>query len=143
LAIEGTDPVIKRGLTPTQRFIVTVFGLMVVAGGLSVFGLLALNANQAAPGSSTPNPNCTRQLAGPASSNDPAARNQAYLDADYAGCQSLGMSESAAVAFLNGKGLAVRIASRDGQDFMLTADYSDSRVNLTVMRSVVTKYNVG
>ena len=40
-------------------------------------------------------------------------------------------------------GRPVMIASRDGEDFMLTADYSDARVNLTIVRSVVTKYNVG
>ena len=149
-AAKGTTPAqtelttsTKKGLTPTQRFIVIVFGLMVVGGGLSAFGLLALNSQMAAPGSSTPNPNCTRQLAAPTSDGTQGSHTQVYLDSDYAGCQSLGMSESAAVAFLRSKGLVVRIASRDGEDFMLTADYSESRVNLTIVHSVVTKYTVG
>ena len=132
----------QRGLTPTQKFILGVFGAMVVAGVLSVVALTVVNNQRVAPGASTPNSHCTRQLAAP-SGDGSTGHSQNYLDTDFYGCQTLGMSESAGVAYLESKDIRVRIASRDGEDFMLTADYSESRVNLTIVRSIITDYNVG
>jgi hypothetical protein len=132
----------KPGLTPTQKFILTVFGAMVVASVLSIIALAAVNSQQAAPGSSTPNSHCTRQLAAPTTDGS-KSHSQTYLDTDYLGCQTIGMSESAGIAFLASKNIVTRISNRDGIEFPLTADYSESRVNLTVTRSVITAYNVG
>ena len=132
----------QRGLTPTQKFILGVFGAMAVASVLSLIALAAVNGQRVAPGSSTPNPQCTRELAAP-SSDTSAGKSQTYLDTDFYGCQSLGMSESAGIAFLESKNIRVRIASRDGEDFMLTTDYSESRVSLTINRSIITDYAVG
>jgi len=132
----------QRGLTPTQKFILGVFGAMVVAGVLSLVALTVVNNQRVAPGAATPNSHCTRQLAAP-QSDESSGKSQTYLDTDFYGCQTLGMSESAGVAYLESKNLSVRIASRDGEDFMLTEDYSESRVNLTIIRSIITDYNVG
>lgn len=132
----------KGGLTPTQKFILGVFGAMVVASVLSIIALAAVNSQQAAPGSSTPNSHCTRQLAAPTTDGS-KSHSQTYLDTDYLGCQTIGMSESAGIAFLTSKNIVTRISNRDGIEFPLTADYSESRVNLTITGSIITDYNVG
>ena len=55
----------------------------------------------------------------------------------------VGLTEAEATKVAMGNGWAVRIAMRDGQEFMLTTDYSDNRVNLTVTNGVVTGITVG
>jgi hypothetical protein len=55
----------------------------------------------------------------------------------------VGLSEAEATKVATGNGWTVRIAMRDGKDFMLTTDYSDTRVNLTVTNGVVTGITVG
>jgi hypothetical protein len=55
----------------------------------------------------------------------------------------VGLTESEATAAAKDNGWIVRIASRDGKDFMLTTDYVTNRVNLTIKKSVVTSVDVG
>lgn len=52
-------------------------------------------------------------------------------------CQVMGMSETAAIAFIEEQGRSWRIASRDGEGFALTEDYTDSRVNLELYYHIV------
>lgn len=63
---------------------------------------------------------------------------------DDAAAQTLvGLSEEEAMKVATGNGWAVRIAMRDGEGFMLTADYRQDRVNLTIANGVVTAVTVG
>jgi hypothetical protein len=57
--------------------------------------------------------------------------------------QLVGLTESEATKVATGNGWTIRIAMRDGESFMLTTDYSDSRVNLTIENGVVTAVSVG
>ncbi len=55
----------------------------------------------------------------------------------------IGLTEGEAVKVAEGKGWAVRVAERDGEQLMLTADFVPMRVNLTVTRDKVTAVSVG
>ena len=140
---EGSANPSSKGLTKTQKFILGVFGVMVVASVLSVVGLSVLNGQQHATGSTTPKADCTRLVVGAKPSSGGPAYTKSYVDSDFYGCETLGMKEDVAKALLSFHKVQVRIASRDGINFPLTADYSDGRVNLGVTNSVITSYNVG
>ena len=55
----------------------------------------------------------------------------------------IGMSESDAVAASEAEGYVARVVARDGEYFMVTEDYSVSRINLVVVNDVVTEATVG
>lgn len=55
----------------------------------------------------------------------------------------VGLTEDEATKMAQEKGWTIRVAARDGEQFMLTADYSLSRVNITVVASLVTEVTVG
>jgi hypothetical protein len=57
--------------------------------------------------------------------------------------QLLGLPESEATKVAMANGWQVRIAARDGEFFMLTQDYADNRVNLSVKRGKVIAITVG
>ncbi len=57
--------------------------------------------------------------------------------------QLVGLSEGEATKVASGNGWTIRIAMRDGESFMLTTDYQDNRVNLTIENGVVTAVTVG
>ena len=52
-------------------------------------------------------------------------------------CQVMGMSETAAISFIEGKQRSWRIAARDGEGFALTEDYSETRINLSIYYHIV------
>jgi hypothetical protein len=55
----------------------------------------------------------------------------------------VGLSEAEATKVATGKKWLVRIAKRDGEDFMLTMDYVTNRVNFTVVAGVVASVSIG
>lgn len=55
----------------------------------------------------------------------------------------VGLTEQEARKVAEGNGWVVRIAMRDGEAFQLTADYSDTRVNFTVLKGEVTSVVIG
>jgi hypothetical protein len=55
----------------------------------------------------------------------------------------VGMTEVAAVKAAEKAGMQVRVAMRDGESFMQTMDYSDSRLNIVVENGVVTSAGIG
>lgn len=57
--------------------------------------------------------------------------------------QLLGLPESEATKVAMANGWVVRIAARDGEFFMLTQDYRENRVNLSVKRGKVIAITVG
>ena len=55
----------------------------------------------------------------------------------------VGLTEDEATKTAQENGWTIRVAARDGEQFMLTTDYSFSRVNITVVASLVTEVTVG
>ncbi len=55
----------------------------------------------------------------------------------------IGLSEDEATKVATGRGWTVRIAERDGEQFMLTLDFQTNRVNLTITKGRVTAVTVG
>ena len=56
-------------------------------------------------------------------------------------CQVLGMTKDAAINFIEDQDITWRIASEDGEGFMLTEDYTDSRINLDLVLGLVVGAN--
>jgi hypothetical protein len=54
-----------------------------------------------------------------------------------------GLREEAATAALNDAGFEVRVVERDGEQFQMTMDYRDNRVNLAITNGVVTSATIG
>ena len=55
----------------------------------------------------------------------------------------IGMSESDAIAAIEAEGYVARVVARDGEYFMVTEDYSVTRINLVVVDDTVTEATVG
>lgn len=55
----------------------------------------------------------------------------------------IGMSESEAIAAIEAEGYVARVVARDGEYFMVTEDYSVTRINLVVVDDRVTEATVG
>ena len=55
----------------------------------------------------------------------------------------VGLAEDDAVKSAEGRGWTVRIAERDGEQFMLTLDFQTNRVNLSITKGRVTAVTVG
>lgn len=55
----------------------------------------------------------------------------------------IGMSESEAIAAIEAEGYVARVVARDGEYFMVTEDYSVTRINLVVVDDTVTEATVG
>ena len=55
----------------------------------------------------------------------------------------IGLTEAAAVDEAESGGWVVRVVARDGENYLVTQDYSLSRVNLTVVGGIVTSVSVG
>jgi len=52
-------------------------------------------------------------------------------------------NEKFAIAYIESKKIAFRIASRDGKNFPLTMDYRPNRINLNIVKGKVKGFNVG
>jgi len=57
--------------------------------------------------------------------------------------QLVSMSELAAEVCAAANSWAYRVAARDGEDFMLTQDYSNTRVTVSIRSGTITKVDVG
>jgi hypothetical protein len=55
----------------------------------------------------------------------------------------VGLNEDEAVKIIEGNGWTYRIGSRDGEQFMLTEDYSTSRLTLGIEKSIVVTATIG
>ena len=55
----------------------------------------------------------------------------------------IGLTEDEASKVAIGRGWTMRVASVDGKDNMLTADYSYTRVNVVIVNGVVTAVAIG
>jgi hypothetical protein len=55
----------------------------------------------------------------------------------------VGLSEDEAVKVIASRGWTSRVGSRDGEDFMLTTDYSETRLTLSIEEGAVTNAAIG
>lgn len=55
---------------------------------------------------------------------------------------AIGMNEAEGVKALQEAGWTVRIVQRDGESFIITADYSTYRANLTIQENIITKAEI-
>jgi hypothetical protein len=55
----------------------------------------------------------------------------------------IGMGEAEAVKLIESRGWVARIGSRDGEEYMLTMDYSDSRITLGIEKAIVVTATIG
>ena len=55
----------------------------------------------------------------------------------------IGMSEAAATAKAQSENYSVRVVERDGESLIVTMDYSDRRINLTINDDIVMKTSIG
>ena len=63
--------------------------------------------------------------------------SERHVETVVIACQVMGMSEAQATAYIEAQGRSWRLASRDGEGFALTEDYTDSRVNLDIYYHIV------
>ena len=82
----------------------------------------------------TPNVHCYEDTT-------PDQFTEKHIETKVLACQVVGMTEQAAVDFLESKGRTVRIASDDGEYSALTEDYRDDRVNLDLLVGLVVGAN--
>lgn len=87
------------------------------------------DASEPVPGTAVPEP---------APAPDPLAPIE-QSDADTL----IGLAEDEATKVATGRGWTVRIAERDGEQFMLTLDFQTNRVNLSITNGRVTAVTVG
>jgi hypothetical protein len=78
----------------------------------------------------------------PISGGEPEPAQVQPLD-ENSGQQLLGLPEEEATKVAMANGWLVRVAARDGEFFMLTQDYVENRVNLSVARGKVIAITVG
>lgn len=55
----------------------------------------------------------------------------------------LGMTEADATKYLEGIGLTARVVERDGEGLVIDAMYSNSRIDLYILRNLVIDITVG
>ena len=77
-----------------------------------------------------PNELCFRDTA-------PDQFSELHVETKLKACQVVGMTKQAAIDYLEGSDITVRIAFEDGEYFALTEDYRDNRVNLEILVGIV------
>lgn len=104
---------------------------LLLASGTFVLGLItgASNAQVSAP-RSTPAPYCFED-------QNPEQLSEKHVQTKVIACQIVGMTKAEAISYIESKELSYRIASEDGESFMLTEDYTDSRINLEILVGIV------
>lgn len=79
----------------------------------------------------------------PATSSGSGQSGGADVPVDGDASVLIGLSEDAANITAKERGWVVRVVSRDGEDFIVTQDFSTNRVNLTVTAGKVVKASIG
>ena len=74
---------------------------------------------------------------------EPGPVVQAALPTEKDAKALVGLGEDEAVKIIEGNGWTSRIGSRDGEQFMLTEDYSTSRLTLGIEKSIVVSATIG
>jgi len=74
---------------------------------------------------------------------EPVPTPQTVLPTENDAKALVGLNEDEAVKIIEGNGWTYRIGSRDGEQFMLTEDYSTSRLTLGIEKSIVVTATIG
>ena len=74
---------------------------------------------------------------------EPVPTPQTILPTEKDAKALVGLNEDEAVKIIEGNGWTYRIGSRDGEQFMLTEDYSTSRLTLGIEKSIVVTATIG
>lgn len=74
---------------------------------------------------------------------EPVPTPQTILPTEKDAKALVGLGEDEAVKIIEGNGWTSRIGSRDGEQFMLTEDYSTSRLTLGIEKSIVVSATIG
>jgi len=74
---------------------------------------------------------------------EPAPTPQTVLPTEKDAKALVGLGEDEAVKIIEGNGWTSRIGSRDGEQFMLTEDYSTSRLTLGIEKAIVITATIG
>ena len=110
--------------------VVAAIGLLTTSGALMLGITLGANSAMVSVVRDTPNENCFRDTS-------PDQFSEKHVETKLLACQVVGMTKQAAIDYLEGAGVSVRIASEDGEGFALTEDYRDDRVNLDILVGLV------
>jgi hypothetical protein len=86
-------------------------------------------SNKPAYTNSTPNPECNTELF--------------YSESGFVACQVIGMDELSAIEYIDSLGFSSRVVERDGESFIVTADYRPDRINLAVRGNQVFNTTLG
>lgn len=115
----------------------------VVGRAVALLALLGLAACASPPETSQPTPSPptppTSMPSSPSTSPGPPDDFQPAAIPDGV----IGATEAEAIGVLAAAGLSSRVVRRDGEDYMVTLDYSPTRVNLSIAEGRVVGANVG
>lgn len=101
-----------------------------VATALGAFFAGSLISNPTVEPRTTPNALCFRDT-------NPEQFTPQHVETKLIACQVVGMTKDAAIEYIEEQSITVRIAMEDGEYFALTEDYTDSRINLEIIRGLV------
>ncbi len=110
--------------------VVAAIGLLATSGALMLGISIGANSAMVSVVRDTPNENGFRD-------SSPGQFSEKHVETKLLACQVVGMTKQAAIDYLEGAGVSVRIASEDGEGFALTEDYRDDRVNLDILVGLV------
>lgn len=110
--------------------VIAVIGVLVASGALMLGIALGANTATVSVVRETPNELCFKDTS-------PEQFSDLHVETKLKACQVVGMTEQAAVDYLESAGITVRIAYEDGEYFALTEDYRDNRVNLEILVGIV------
>ena len=113
---------------------VGVVGIAVAIGAFLVGLVYGAESATVSVVRDTPNVHCYEDTS-------PDQFTELHVETKVLACQVVGMTQEAAVDFLESEGRTVRIASEDGEYFALTEDYRDDRVNLDLLVGLVVGAN--
>ena len=110
--------------------VIAVVGLLAASGAFMLGMIAGSNSATVSVVRDTPNELCFRDTAADQFS-------EKHVETKLNACQVVGMTKQAAIDYLEGENLTVRIAYEDGEYFALTEDYRDDRVNLEILVGIV------
>lgn len=110
--------------------VIAVVGLLAASGAFMLGTVTGANTATVSVVRDVPNELCFRDT--------PSDQfSEKHVETKLLACQVVGMTKQAAIDYLEGNNIAVRIAYEDGEYFALTEDYRDDRVNLEILVGIV------
>ena len=110
--------------------VVAAFGLLLASAALMIGIAIGASTATVSVVRDTPNALCFKDTA-------PDQFTEKHVETKLLACQVVGMTKQAAIDYLEGSDITVRIAYEDGEYFALTEDYRDNRVNLEILVGIV------